>query len=182
MPKNNNRAPYISVLCVTAAAAVLALAACGHGGTTSTSPPPSPSSPPRPNPVNSHTSPTLWGQLTGLRDGSKVPYQQQVSGVVTGLPSGNELWIVVTPVAAPTYWPQQGPLQLDSKGGFRTSVYFGGSGTQNTGENFIVRLVAAPPAASARFQAFLAQSSPSQGLLTLPPGIETLTQVTVTRR
>ncbi len=176
MPKNNKRAPYISVLCVTAA--VTALAACGHSGTTSTSPPP----PPPSTTVTPPTSAPATGQLTGLRDGSKVAYQQQMSGVVTGLPSGNDAWIVVTPVLAPTYWPQPGPLQLDSKGSFRTSIYFGASTTQNIGENFIVRLVVAPPAASARFRDFLAQPSPSQGLPTLPPGVHTLTQVTVTRR
>jgi hypothetical protein len=187
MLKNNDRAPYLSALCVTAAA--MALAACSSSSptvtvtvpasstvaTTSTSPPSSPT-------VTTSTSPAVTGQFTGLPDGSKVAFQQPVSGAVRGLPSGTDAWIVVYPVLAPAYWPQPGPLQLDSAGHFAATVYFGASATQNIGEQFITRLVIASPAASARFRAFLGPPAPSQGLPALPPGVQTLATVTVTRR
>jgi len=121
------------------------------------------------------------GQFTGLPDGSRVVWQPQVSGVIRSLRSGTDAWIVVYPELAPGYWPQPGPLQLDSAGGFRTSVYIGASATQNIDEKFIVRLVITSPAASARFRAFLGPPPPSQGLPALPPGVHTLATITVTR-
>jgi len=184
MLKNNDRKPHLSVLCVTAA---VALAACSSSGSPSTSAPASSTvgttsaSPPTSPTVTTSTFPSVTGQLTGLPDGSKVAFQQPVSGVVRGLPPGTDAWIVVYPVAAPAYWPQPGPLQLDSAGGFRTSVYFGASPLQNVGEQFITRLLIASPAASARFRAFLGQPA-SLGLAALPPGVQTLATVTVTRR
>ena len=184
MLKSNDRAPYISVLCVAAAA--VALAACGSSSSTSTpSPPPSTiattSTPQSTAPTGAtSTSPRVAGQFTGLPDGSKVVWQPQVSGVVRNLPPGTDAWIVVYSELAPAYWPQPGPLQLDSAGGFATSVYIGASATQNIGGKFVVRLVIAPSAASARFRVFVA-SSPSMGLPALPPGVQTLATVTVTR-
>ena len=185
MLKNNDRKPYLSVLCVTAAA--VALAACTSSGSTSTSAPASSTvgttsaSPPTSPTVTTSTAPSVTGQFTGLPDGSKVAFQQLVSGVVRGLPSGTDAWIVVYPVLAPAYWPQPGPLLLDSAGGFRTLVYFGASQLQDIGEQFITRLVIASPAASAYFRAFVA-SAQSQGLPALPSGAQTLATVTVTRR
>lgn len=193
MPKYSDRARYISVLSVTAAA-VVALAACGSGGSTSTPAPASStvvttSTPPPTSPTVTTTtgppptSPSLAGQLTGPRDGSKVAYHQQVSGVVTGLPPGADAWIVVYPENAPAWWPQGGPLQLDTTGGFLTSVYFGESDTQNIGDYFVLKLVIATSAASARFRAFLAQQPfPNQGLSQLPAGVQSLVTITVTRR
>jgi hypothetical protein len=198
MPKNNKRAPYISALCVTAA---VALAACTSASSTTT-----PSAPPsttvttsapqstaptavtasgqpftEPTVVSTSTPSPVSGQFTGLPDGSKVDWQPQISGTVRGLPPGTDAWIVVYPELAPAYWPQPGPLQLDSADGFRTSVYIGAGATQNIGEKFIVRLVITAPAASARFRAFLGPPPQSQGLSTLPPGVQTLATITVTR-
>jgi hypothetical protein len=121
------------------------------------------------------------GQFTGLPDGGKVVWQPQVSGVVRSLPPGTDAWIVVYPELAPAYWPQPGPLQLDSAGGFRTSVYIGASATQDLGEKSIVRLVTASQTTSARFRAFLGLPAPSQGLPALPSGVQTLATLTVTR-
>lgn len=178
MLKSNDRAPYISVLCVTAAA--VALAACGSSSSTSTPSPPVSTIANTSTPHSTSTSPRVAGEFTGLPDGSKVVWQPQVSGVVRNLPPGTDAWIVLYSELAPAYWPQPGPLQLDSAGGFATSVYIGASATQNIGEKFIVRLVIASSAASARFRAFVA-SSPSMGLSALPPGVQTLATVTVTR-
>lgn len=173
------------MLCVAAA---VVLAACGSSNSTSTSFPlpstivaTSASHSTPPTVVSTKTPPPVVGRFTGLLDGGKVGWQPQVSGVVRSLPQGTDAWIVVYPELAPAYWPQPGPLQLDSAGGFRTSVYIGASPTQNLGEKFIVRLVIASQAASARFRAFLGPPAPNQGLPTLPPGVQTLATVTVTR-
>jgi hypothetical protein len=187
MLKNNDRAPYISLLYVTATALV-ALAACSSSSSTSTSAPAtstvvSTSTSPTVSPtvVTTTTSPSVAGQFTNLPDGSKVAFQQPVTGIVRSIPPGTYAWIVVYPIKAPAYWPQPGPLHLDQAGGFRTSVYCGASATQNVGEKFIVRLVIAPAAASASFRAFLGPPAPSQGMPALPDGVQTLTTVTVTR-
>lgn len=142
---------------------------------------PTRSSSPSAHPVTTIPSPSAAGQLAGLRDSSKVAFNQPVNGVVTGLPRGDDAWIIVQPVSAPAFWPQPGPLALLPTGAFRASVYFGASATQDTGDEFIVLLVAAPPAASSRFEEFVA-SNPNQGMPRLPPGLLALSQLTVTRR
>jgi hypothetical protein len=120
------------------------------------------------------------GQITSPRDGSKVDFQQVMSGIVSGLPPGTDAWIVVYPVSAAAYWPQPGPLLLDPTGGFRTSAYFGANQAPASGETFIAYLVIAPQAASQRFRTFVAQP-PQNGLPTLPSGVQTLAKITVTR-
>lgn len=170
-----SRASRVSVLSATAVL-VAALAACrAVGGSSST-----------PSTAVATTtsraaaaSGTLGGQLTDLRNGAKVARQQPVSGVITGLPSGDAAWIVIYPVQAPAYWPQAGPLKLDSAGSFRATAVFGSTATGNIGEDFVVRLVITSAAATARFRTFLAHSS--QGLSKLPAGVRTLTWVKVIR-
>jgi hypothetical protein len=191
MRKNSDRLLSVAALSIaTAAVAALVVvivtlpspgitASPGQPAVSTTSPFRSPS--PSPRAVTTIPSPSAAGQLTGLRDGSKVAFNQPVNGVVTGLPRRDDAWVVIEPVSAPAFWPQPGPLALLPTGAFRASVYFGASAAQDARDQFIVLLVAAPPAASSRFQAFVA-SNPSQGIPRLPPGLLTLSQVTVTRR
>jgi hypothetical protein len=122
------------------------------------------------------------GRLTGPHGGRTVAWQQGVSGVVTGLAAGDQAWIVIDPSLAPSYWPQPGPLQLSPSGNFRVTAYFGASARQDSGEHFTMRLVLAPPAASARIRAFQIQPAHQRGMLKLPTGVRTLAQVTVIRR
>jgi hypothetical protein len=122
---------------------------------------------------------SLGGKLTGLRAGAKVARQQPISGVVTGLPSGDTAWLVVYPDQAHAYWPQKGPLKVDTAGSFRATAVFGSAAAGNVGQGFVVRLVITSAAATARFRAFLAD--PSQGLPKLPAGVRTLTRVAVVR-
>jgi hypothetical protein len=127
-------------------------------------------------------APPAAGRLTGPQRGRTVAWQQSVSGVVTGLSAGDQAWVVIYPALAPGYWPQQGPLQLSQAGDFRVTAYFGASARQDSGEHFILRLVLAPPAASARIRAFQIQPTHQHGMLKLPAGVRTLAQVTVIRR
>jgi hypothetical protein len=122
------------------------------------------------------------GRLTGPHGGGTVAWQQAVSGVVTGLSAGDQAWIVIDPSLAPAYWPQQGPLQLSPAGDFRVTAYFGASAKQDSGEHFTLRLVLAPPTASAQIRAFQIKPTHRQGMLKLPAGVRTLAQVTVMRR
>jgi hypothetical protein len=166
------------------AAAVLAgtLTACGAGGTGgsggsggSGSAPPAAAAGSTPA-----ASLPLGGRFLDPRAGATVTRQQTVSGVVTGLPAGDAAWLVVYTVAAPAYWPQQGPLRLDSAGAFKATAVFGSDAAANVGQHFVVRLVITSARATGRFRAFLADAS--HGLSRLPGGVRTLARVTVTRR
>lgn len=170
-----DRASCVSALSATAAL-VVALAACSAVGGSNSTPSTAAAST---EPSSAVTGGPPAGQFTDLRDGAKVTRQQPVSGVATGIPSGDKAWIVIYPVLAPAYWPQKGPLLLDSAGGFRATAVFGSTATQNIGEHFVVRLVITSAAATARFRSFLAD--PSHGLSKLPAGARTLTRVTVIR-
>ncbi len=152
------------------AVAVVSLAACGGSKSTPTTV----------GAAARSAAGTPAARLTSPRDDSKVAYRQEVGGVVTGLRPSTEAWIVVYPALAPAYWPQAGPLQPGPAGVFLTLAFFGVP-NQDVGEHFTVRLVITTPAASARIRAFLAQPAPRRGMPSLPPGAQTLTQVTVTR-
>ena len=137
---------------------------------------PSGSSSPQSAPVSPLTP---SGRFTGLRDGSKVGHQELVSGIVTGLPSDTQPWILVRPVSAPAYWPQH-ELLLDPNGGFRSVAYFGQSARKNSGEEFIVLLALAAPPVSAQFRDFL--KAPHGDMQDLPQDVRILDQVNVIRR
>jgi hypothetical protein len=168
-------ASRISALSVTAAL-ILALAACSGNPA-----PPAATSAAHPS-ARPTPAPPPAGRLTGPQGGRTVAWQQPVSGVVTGLSAGDQAWVVIDPSLAPAYWPQQGPLQLSPAGNFRVTAFFGASAKQDTGEHFILRLVLAPPAASAQIRAFQIQPTHRQGMPKLPAGVRTLAQVTVIRR
>lgn len=187
MPGNSARARCMSVLSVTAAAAVVvvvALAACSPSDPGPIKDP-STSAPsiadPASTPQSTSPTPALAGQLTGPLDSSKVAYQQQVSGVVTGLPPGSDVWIVVYPESAPAYWPQPGPLQLDPKGGLQAVglLRCERDAEHRRGVHRPARY--SVPGRQRALPAFVAQP-PTQGLPALPPGVRILAQATVTRR
>jgi hypothetical protein len=119
------------------------------------------------------------GCLTSLREGARVDRQEQVTGVVSDLPSGWQPWIVVWPAGEHLYWPQR-EFPVDRDGGFRTFALFGRSGTADADGVFHVRLVLADAADSGQFRAFL--RAPRQGLRDLPRGLLPLYECTVVRR
>jgi hypothetical protein len=165
------------ILALSATAGIaLALAACGGNPA-----PPAAASGAHASAAATPISPPA-GRLTGPLDGRPVAWQQAVSGVVTGLSADDQAWVVIDPSLAPAYWPQQGPLRLSAAGDFRVTAFFGASAKQDSGEHFILRLVLAPPAASAQIRAFQIQPTHQQGMLKLPAGVRTLAQVTVIRR
>ena len=166
----------ILALGATAAIVLAAVAACGGKST-----PPAAASGAHASATATPGSPPS-GRLTGPLGGRTVAWQQAVSGVVTGLSAGDQAWVVIDPSRAPAYWPQQGPLQLSAAGDFQVTAYFGASAKQDSGEHFTLRLVLAPPAASAQIRAFQIQPAHQQGMLRLPAGVRTLAQVTVIRR
>jgi hypothetical protein len=112
-------------------------------------------------------------------DGGEVGQQETVTGRVTGLSPGTEAWILVQPLVDAHYWPQHG-LPTDQSN-FQEVAHFGRIGTQDIGKKFLLLLIMASSDASALFQEFRDKDS-SRGLPELPPDVEILAQVTVTRR
>jgi hypothetical protein len=125
--------------------------------------------------------PRPTGRISSPRNGSEVDLHEEVSGVAN-LPPDAEAWIVVRPIREGTNWPQYN-LSKGHTGNFqvpRQAVQFGGERTEYSGERYDLRLVMAPPDASARFREFPGEDA-SRGMLELPDGVELLDQVTVKR-
>jgi len=122
---------------------------------------------------------TATAQFTNLHNGSRVSFTQQVTGLVSGIPAGMDIWLVVQPLLAPQYWPQSGPLLIVG-GQFHTVAYFGPSSAFSRGEEFNLIIVSAPQDASQRFREFL-QEPQAAGLSALPDGAQPLTQILVKR-
>jgi len=127
-------------------------------------------------------SATATAQFTVLHQGSRVSFNQPVAGLVAGIPSGVDAWLVVWPSGAHAYWPQGAPLFLDVNGGFTSAAQFGLSPSQDSGEEFMLMVVEASGDASDAFSNFInTQSQPPKGMPTLPSCTKVLAQVTVRR-
>jgi hypothetical protein len=122
----------------------------------------------------------VTARFTGLYHGSRVFYTQPVAGLVSGIPSGMDTWLVVQPIVAPQYWPQPGPLRTDVNGQFNAVAYFGLSATQNSGEGFLLMIVSASQDASQRFRDFL-KTPQTTGMQGLPDGAQILIKISVKR-
>jgi hypothetical protein len=172
---------FAAATTATAAAALaVALASNSSPGSHGNRPSPPPATRtaiPTSRPTNGVTA---TARFTGLHNGSKVSFIQNVTGHVAGIPPGMDSWLVVQPVAAPAYWPQRGPLHLDEYGHFDAVAIFGHSPTQDRGEHFILMIVVVPPDVSQRFEYFTSHPL-GIGLPALPGGTRILTQITVER-
>jgi len=124
--------------------------------------------------------PRPTGRLSSPQDRSEVSFSQPVTGLVSGIPNGFDTWLVVKPILAPSYWPQDEPLHPDPHCQFRTAAYFGQSATQNSGEEFILMIVSASQDASERFREFV-RAPQGTGMQRLPSGSQVLSQITVKR-
>lgn len=116
------------------------------------------------------------GRLTRPQDHSTVNNSQNVTGVITCLPAHVQALILVQSPRDRAYWPQAELRLVQEGGGFTSKATFGRSETLDTGKKYILMLVAATQAAGASFQASMGKRMSS-----LPPGIEILDKVTVTR-
>jgi hypothetical protein len=116
------------------------------------------------------------GRLTSPQDGSTVNNSQKVTGVITCLQDYVRAWILVRSPRDRAYW-RQAEFWPGEQGGFRSTATFGRSETLDNGKKYVLMLVVATQAASASFEASMGQRMSS-----LPPGIQILDKVTVTRR
>ena len=117
--------------------------------------------------------------FTGLHNGSRVSYPQQVTGLVSNVPTGMDIWLVVQPLFAPQYWPQSGPLLIVG-GQFHGVAYFGQTAAQGSGQEFNLLIVSAPQDASQLFQGFV-QKQQVAGMVRLPRDVQPLTLILVKR-
>jgi predicted nucleotide-binding protein len=120
---------------------------------------------------------TTSGRLTSPQDHSAVGNKQDVTGVITCLQAHVRALILVQSPRDRAYWPQAEVWPGPEGGGFESNATFGRSETLDIGKIYILMLVAATRAASDSFHASMGKRMSS-----LPPGIEILDEVTVTRR
>lgn len=116
------------------------------------------------------------GQLTTPR-GGKVNRSDTVTGVVSRLALHSQAMILVQTPQENLYWPQR-KLLLSQEGSFTSEAIFGRVGNRDSGKEFILLLVMAPPDAAASFQSF---SDEDRGMPFLPPNVLVLDKVTVIR-
>ena len=176
MFKGTDRSTAVRLFSVAVAVLACALtASCGPSAKTGSN-----SNTTTPTPTVTTSPPTMTARFTGLHDGSPVTFTQQVAGIVSGIPSGMDTWLVVQPSLAPQYWPQSGPLQTAVGGQFNAVAHIGESATQDRGEEFNLMIVSAPQDASQRFQEFLGKPQ-AMGMQGLPGGAQPLAQIHVKR-
>lgn len=118
---------------------------------------------------------TPAGQLTRPR-GGRVNRSERVTGVVSCLPPHSQALILVQ--TQHHYWLQAKLWLNQEDGGFTSEAKFGRVGNQDSGKEYILLLVAAPPAVAASFQSSLEDDN---GISFLPPDVLVLDKVTVIR-
>lgn len=181
MHKRTDRLTAVRLFSIAAVLSACALTtSCGPPSSSTSSTTPTPSVTTSPSVISSpKTSPPTTAGFTGLHNGSRVSFTQQVAGLVSGIPTGMDIWLVVQPIFAPQYWPQSGPLLIVG-GQFHAVVYFGLSASQGSGQEFNLIIVSAPQDASQRFRDFL-QKPQAAGMSGLPGGAQPLTLIFVKR-
>jgi hypothetical protein len=110
---------------------------------------------------------------------STVGLSGSVSGRTSEIPSGWELWVLVTPPGpARRYYPQPGPATIAPDGSFAGIAYYGDTSFASIG-SYLVTVVLANAAAARQFHGYVADGS--GGVSPLPLGATILNSVKVSR-
>ena len=170
----HNKPDYPLIIRVLASGAVpafLLITSCSASGSGTAAPP----APPPCMPSRAATA-----SFVDVPENGGVAYSQMINGIVKGIPSAQDAWLVVWPALAPAYWPQRDALIPDMTGRFIAAADFGSNKFTNTGERFNLMIVEACPDASQLFEQF--NSTPQiWGMSRLPSDTRILAQVTVRR-
>jgi hypothetical protein len=115
---------------------------------------------------------------------SKVPFAERIQGTSQLLPENQKIWIVIFPLAANSYYPQDRYADVQPDGKWQTVAYIGIK-DQNIGEVFDVIAVLVDSDAFELFKRYSKESKEKQewvGLENLPDGATVYDRITVVRK
>ena len=78
--------------------------------------------------------------ITSPTDGSKVPILTIVQGTASGIPEGEDLWVLIVPDGVTAYYPQSGPIVVTSDGKWSSSARVGIASDTGLGFTLIAAL------------------------------------------
>ncbi len=113
-----------------------------------------------------------------------VPLAVTVTGSSRDIPDNRKIWIVVFPLMANSYYPQDRSADLQADGKW-TSVAYIGEKNKSTGEQFDIIAVLVDANAEMQFRNYIQRSKNANsypGLGSLPQGVEIYSRITVQRQ
>ncbi len=111
------------------------------------------------------SSPAMRAQFTDPPNGAKVPRTPILSGTLENIPAGTEVWLVVE--TGTVYHPQHEALPTNSRA-FRASVFIGGKGNAERGQEFPVHVLAVTEDVSKAFRRYQKDSASSNKWVGVP--------------
>lgn len=144
---------------------------------------------PLPSKTDSSTLPESNDQTTKVKIDyplakSKVVYVQRISGFSKLVPSDKKIWIVVFPLAANKYYPQDRYVDIQPDGQWSSVAYIGIK-DKNIDEPFDIIAVLVNLEAQQGFEKYSRDSKAKQewqGLDNLPEGAQVYDRITVDRK
>jgi hypothetical protein len=115
---------------------------------------------------------------------SKVSYAERIKGRSQLLPTDKKIWIVIFPLAANSYYPQDRYVDIQPDGQWSSVAYIGIKDA-NIGESFDVIAVLVNSDAQEVFEKYSRESKAKQkwlGLENLPEGAQVYDRITVVRQ
>lgn len=115
---------------------------------------------------------------------SKVLYVERIRGVSKLLPSDKKIWIVVFPLAANKYYPQDRYADIQPDGQWSSVAYIGIK-DKNLDEHFDIVAVLVNPEAQQVFEKYSRDSKANQewlGIDNLPEGSQVYDRISVVRK
>lgn len=162
------------------------ISSCG-GPTVNTTPTPTPAPILSPSPTPTPTPPPVSVTITSPKDGSSVLVEITVEGTASGIPQGEQLWLLVESSGVTGYFPQNGgPVVVSADGTWTASATLGGP--NDVGKPFVLYTALVDQNAKQGTDAislYLTVGAQTHNYIPIDPrtvGIQTISHVTVVRK
>ena len=117
--------------------------------------------------------------ITSPASGSHQPLLITAQGGARHIPSDKELWLLVVPAGVQGYFPQNGKIVVSDDGAWSASATLGQPA--DVGRDFTIHIALVDQQGKSVIDHYLASAPNFTPIFPLPPGIESVGQVTVTR-
>lgn len=128
--------------------------------------------------------PSVHITISTPSDGDSVQSPVRVSGTVKNHDDNDYLWILLLPEKAQRYYPQTGPLNVDTNNQWAGEVYFGGKEESSPQQNYVIFVAVANKAGNTLLTNYMEQSKKIrsyEGVFPLPGSITRIASIRVTR-